>query len=81
MRYNATDDDPIAQVQSAGASIGEDTEEDIKEALRAIAQKAVDNGLSDKGKQRLVQMINQNQTVFRIKAGTGPSSKGDTASH
>ena len=75
MRYSATNDDLIAQVGSAGTSNGEDTDEDIKEDFRSIVQKALDNGLSDKGNQRLVQMIHQNKNIFRIKLRRDQTAK------
>lgn len=55
--------------------LGEDSSEELDDALRTILEKAESNGISACGKQRLNRLLRKYRKVFRIRLGPGPPAK------
>ena len=75
MSYTDVDDDPVGLPEGVSARIGEDAREDIDKALSDIVTEASRNGISDAGRKRLAEMLEEYRDVFRIKLGKDPPAK------
>ena len=75
LSYNDFDDDPIALPESISAGIGKDSKESIDKAFRSIVENAKNNGISDNGKNRLINLLRKYRDVFRIKLGPDEPAK------
>ena len=68
------DPDPIAPIPTAGAAMGEDTEEEIQEAFLTMLDKAKESGMSAKGLAEAKELLKEFRDIFRIKLGKdGPA--------
>lgn len=68
------DVDPVPEVETAGAAMGEDSAEDIQEAFRVMLTKAKDQGMSKEGLEKAEALLNEFKDVFRIRLGSdGPA--------
>ena len=69
------EDDPIPPVDSAGANMGLDKEEDVQKALEETLEKAIDAGMSENGLKRASALLREFRDIFRIKLGPDPPAK------
>lgn len=67
------DDDPIELPEFLAAGIGTDTKESIEQYFAKILSEANANDISDKGRSKPSNMLEQYRDVFRIKLGNEPS--------
>lgn len=65
--YGAVEDDQIELPETAGATIGEDSEDEMQDAFNKIIQDAEENVMSSDGVDRLRKMLNDYRDVFRIR--------------
>ena len=75
LSYDDADDDPISLPESLSAGIGEDSKESIDNAFSIIIKDAREQGISNGGAQRLVDMLEKYRDVFRIKLCADPPAK------
>ena len=69
------DVDPVSEVETAGAAMGEDSVEDIQNAFAGMLKKAEDQGMTKEGLRNAEALLNEFKDVFRIRLGAdGPAS-------
>lgn len=69
------DPDLIEPLPSAGAAMGEDTEDEIQDAFRKMIQNAKDREMSQKGLQSLRELLQEFRDIFRIRLGKDDPAK------
>ena len=75
LSYDDADDDPITLPESLSAGIGEVSKESIDNAFNLIIKNAREQGISNGGAQRLIDLLRKYRDVFRIKLSADPPAK------
>ena len=69
------DPDPIEPMPTAGAAMGEDTEDEIQQAFEKMLKNAEENGMSEKGLATAKELLYEFRDIFRIRLGKDAPAK------